>query len=902
MVIMNSLIDLIIQEKANRKAVFVFPSEAAAEYWRKQSLRILNQKAVRNDRFVSWDSFKEDITSHDRREKPVNSVLRRLFSADIVRRNSSGDPLFSRLIPPEYSGQSGIFSDTVLRILPELKVLVERLETADFDQELKDDYNLMYRSYLDFLSRNGLFEPSWEFPEIEAPGRDFHIIFPEIIEDFPQWAQILSDAGCGLLSGVSDRRTSFNLYENSVIETDEILCRTASLLESGVSPSSIVISSADEQISALLSAKAELRGLPISSRQGMPLSDYPAGRLPELIRECRQSGYSINSMKGLLLFRAFNWKEAGLAAALISFGIENRCLKNTASSVYGDVWAARLKAAGRNELLAFYRKLRGRIEAFTGCSTFAELSGELQIFISTFLDTDSENWDSGCEMVFQRTREVLSSLKIIESGLTDILVADPLGLWIEILQEKIYVQQSPGPGVTIYPYRVSAGIKPEYHFVAGLSHEGANITSKSFAFLTDQQRKEIDADELNMSEDFLSIYSASGDEVIFSGATETPGGVALPPGRFIEDSSVVRISTGLTEASDPFCRENLWWAASAAGGRLTALPLEEVQKDGFLYARDTFMSGRGFDATKESVPDCELLDTVISERSDENGLLRVSASALNRWSECPFLFLMGDVLKVAEDEYILKPEDPMTAGIIMHEILFEFFSELKNEKQAFSSRKADQYRRLIAEKAETVFTRWENEENYFYGPAWDALKRKAVKSLQLFPDAEAEFYDEMEPACLETWLDKVFEDEKIKAGGFIDRISGDSDSSVVVDYKKSWSKVAKSKFIQLNEDGHLMKPEAGYQLPFYLLLAEAAGFKDAASSYYSITAGTHYPVSGDSGVLDEEDVNRLVDLTVSEIKRMADSIRNGRFEAPERCDGCGLRAVCRKRYNIRWEE
>ena len=95
---MKEFINLIISEK-NSSSVFVFPSEATAVHWRKEFLEITGKKAVRNDRFISWDSFKEQITLHDREERPLNSILRRLFAADMIRKNSGDSPVFLRLIP-----------------------------------------------------------------------------------------------------------------------------------------------------------------------------------------------------------------------------------------------------------------------------------------------------------------------------------------------------------------------------------------------------------------------------------------------------------------------------------------------------------------------------------------------------------------------------------------------------------------------------------------------------------------------------------------------------------------------------------------------------------------------------------------------------------------------------------
>ena len=121
-----------------------------------------------------------------------------------------------------------------------------------------------------------------------------------------------------------------------------------------------------------------------------------------------------------------------------------------------------------------------------------------------------------------------------------------------------------------------------------------------------------------------------------------------------------------------------------------------------------------------------------------------------------------------------------------------------------------------------------------------------------------------------------------------------------MDYKKSWKNQSRPKFISVDETGALLPPEKGYQLPFYILLARAAGLEVAGTSYYGIAEGRHFPVSGPGGVLSDEDVEALCSLTVQSIMDMAASVRGGDFRAERRCDGCGFRTVCRKRFNVRW--
>ena len=918
---MKIITDLIIQEK-NSNSIFVFPSEAAAVARRREFLNVSGKYAVKNDRFLSWDRFKEKITLHDREDKPVNSILRRIFAADIIRRNSE-EQLFSRLIPPEYRTRAGAFSDSIYLTLPDLEPLVRRMESGErvFEVGLSADFHKLYHLYIDFMRTNALFEPSWERPELIGIDGGCYIICPEIIDDFSEYEMMLKKAGCRLVGFSGQPAAGIRLFENSVVETDTVINEITELLNSGTVFQDIAVTAADENTAELFLSKAALRGLPVNYRSGKPLSGYPAGRLPELLRACRNSSYSLTSMKDLLMFRAFVWKEADTAAALVRFGIENRCLKNTSPRPQGDVWANRLKSiwindaelppqCSRKAMLEFYRKLRAGIEKITAAAGFEELSREFQVFVSTFLKTGAEDWDPECEKVFQRTREVLSSLREVENRMEGIVIPDALGLWIEILNEKIYVQQLTETGIALFPYRVSALVNPRYHFIIGCSNDASLAVSTDFSFLTDQQRRDIGASEHNMTDDFIAVYASSGDDVRFTCSTDTFGGTALPPGYFIERSAIERLrSAGQDEDfySDPVQAENRWWVrACGAGIRLDeagGLPrLSAQQLEGFSYASASFMEAKDFDAADKAFPAEVVSGKLIPAVSDkDNGFFRVSATSLNRWSVCRFNMLLSDILGISEDEYILRAEDPLTAGSVMHDVLYDFFLAVRESGEPFRfSGNGDRYKSMITESTERVFAEWEGSRNYFYGPAWESLKRRVLHDLQFFPAAEAEYFDGLKPGILEEWLEFNIEEKAVRVFGKVDRISTGAEGSVIVDYKKRWDKQSRAKFISEDEAGNLLPPEKGYQLPLYILLAERNGMSVDAASYYSIATGSHYPVSGGFGVLDDDDVESLCNLTLDEISCMAEVCRGGDFTAETRCDGCGFRAVCRKRFNVRW--
>ena len=918
---MKIITDLIIKQK-NSSSVFVFPSEAAAAARRREFLRNSGCGAVRNERFISWDRFKENITMHDRTDKPVNSIMRRIFASDIVRRNSE-ERIFIRLIPEAYRSQAGGFTDTVYIALPELESLVRSLEGRDnvIDPELSSDYHKLYHLYIDFMKANSFFEPSWELPELKAIGRECYIICPEIIEDFSEYEDILSSAGCVFIPAEEPKLPAFRLFENSAVETDSVLNEITSLLAEGSEASDITVTVADDSTAELFLAGARLRGLPINYRKGKPLAAYPAGRLPELLRACRNSDYSITSMKNLLLYRAFIWQEANTAAALIRFGIENRCLKNTSSGPSGDVWAKRLRTIASNSekipescrrdaMLAFYRKLRAGIERVTVAGDFKTLSREFQVFVAAFLDTESGNWDAECEMVFQRTREVLSSLREVEDSIESIQITDPLGLWIEVLNEKIYVRQQPEAGIAVFPYRVSALINPLHHFIIGCSHDASIVASSSFSFLTDQQRRDTGAVELNMTDDFAGIYAASGADVRFSCSTETQSGTALPPAYFIAGGGIERVVSAGQD--DDFYRapvqaENLWWERACSAGTLLSnagpLPgLSNLQIDGFSYAAASFMEPKGFDATKDIFPREVAAESIVPALSDgDGGFFRASATRLNNWSSCRFSMFLADVLGIHEDEYILRAEDPWTAGSVMHDVLYDFFDTLRSAGESFRYHgNSSRYEAMISESVERVFLEWEKSGNYFYGPAWDSLKRRVLEDLLSFPAAEAEYFEGLHPELLEHWLEFNLEEQAIRVFGKVDRISTGERGAVIVDYKKKWDRQRRPKFISEDESGSLLPPEKGYQLPLYILLARENGMIVDSATYYSITGRAHHPVSGNGGELSEEDVERLCSFTLDETGRMAEACRAGDFTVEPRCDGCGFRAVCRKRFNIGW--
>ena len=189
---------------------------------------------------------------------------------------------------------------------------------------------------------------------------------------------------------------------------------------------------------------------------------------------------------------------------------------------------------------------------------------------------------------------------------------------------------------------------------------------------------------------------------------------------------------------------------------------------------------------------------------------------------------------------------------------------------------------LISEEARRVFSGYEKRGSSFFGPAWDAFMKTSEDLLSAFPGAEAAAYDGFEPVYTEKWFEKLYSAEAVKAVGIIDRISMGPDGAVIVDYKKNWRKKKAERFISRDEDGSLIPPDEGYQLPMYILLFGDGGSRVASAGYYGITSAEHYPVTGEGGVLSAEEAAELCEFTEKELLRMAAASRAGFFPAARR--------------------
>ncbi|HOV39484.1 MAG TPA: hypothetical protein PLG79_12220 [Spirochaetales bacterium] len=198
---MHTLFSQIRESFWNEPCTLVLPSEVAARYFRLYLLEPSGKKALREDRVISWDTFKERSVERMQQRRPANIMYRTFFVQGLLEENRNrAEPLFSYLIRSEYRTSASRFEDTLVRLLPNLKELYQGVSTvSDTDSSVWPDKNeffalctdvdTLFHRYTDFLNQFSLFEPEYEEPVLLPPAEKTYVLFPEVIQDFPRFTK-----------------------------------------------------------------------------------------------------------------------------------------------------------------------------------------------------------------------------------------------------------------------------------------------------------------------------------------------------------------------------------------------------------------------------------------------------------------------------------------------------------------------------------------------------------------------------------------------------------------------------------------------------------------------------------------------------------------------------------------
>lgn len=886
-------LDKLVREKMERfpDCRFVFPSQIAAEFRIRRCLEMGPVKALRKDRFISWDSFKEEHFDEARSEKPVNTALRMLFAEAVLEENSGQEPLFRELIPREYADNSKAYRKQLLSMLPVLNSFLQSLERQEVEglisETLLEDMRFLNQRYQTFLQAGNLFEPSESLPEPQALKAPALLFFPEVLEDYPEYREALQGLlGLDLISSdelfASGGGSSSRLirFPSAAAEIHHILDRISRLLDEGIPHSEIAISLADmDQWRDRLEHEAELRSIPLRFHGGRPLSESVPGRFLQAISTALVGKWAVRDLEALVMDRAIPWRSPLLLRRLALFGREYFCHRGA------DRWESSLKRAGKPVLLSSFTRLRKGCEQLLSSRSFAQLRERVQPFLQSHLDPDL--WEPGDQAVLQRSLEALKELEQAEESAGLGLQVAVFPLWLSYLERKQYVPLQEEEGIAVYNYRVAAGINPRYHFLPACGQQKSRVLKLRYPFLSEKVRKALSDGELELSAAFLQLYSRCGAEFSFS--EEGFGGPDLAPSELTE----LEECPGDAGPFDPYLLENAFWR----GGRGSLDTLWPRQIDGLKRLVSVGPDSRSSDFCEESMGDAPLQAQALELLCRGRDRLTVSPSMLAAFFACPFSFYADRLLRAREPELSSSLEDPRIQGNLFHRLAARHFSKIGSER-SYSSLSETERWEICSEAAREIFSEWRRgHEPVPLEPAAGAAERFVQKAMADFDRAHAGEFGSFRATGTEELLTLEIDDGALpsRLEGRLDWIGRDEEGYLLIDYKKR-IRVRKGDLLP----GDQSYP-ASFQIPFYRLLARRTGYGACDAAYFDMTKGAYSSVVSDrrKSWYSREEADRLDDGVEDALYNMLDRLGSGDYRAPQQCDGCSHRGLCRKLFHVR---
>lgn len=916
---MEKVLDRLISSLDESDHIFVFPSEVTARAWLEYLLNSPKQsryRAIREDRIISWDRFKEQLFPRKESRLPVNGLYRLVFAQIVIQENSRS-PFLSYLIPRSYAESSAVFANSIRQLCPLLQDLSRRLGSEQMTGTLgllAHDISQLSMRYMAFLDEHDLFEPSFE-PELlddehlESTGRTYTLCFPEIMNEYQQLHDQLKDSP--LIDTIpterdADRLPELKVYANTRLEIAGALEQIESLLQDGTPAEKIVITLGDYTgIYDDLAHQARLRGIPLRFRSGRPLTDYPVSRLFRDIEQVVRENFSLKSMRRLLLNRAYPWRDRSLNLRLIQAGVKASCLKNyvTRSGVTIDLWSDRLKRLDDGELLDHYRLVKESCIALVKADDVDTLWTLVHALQHTLLQPFQEDHTHRDSAVFSYCIDQLQQFRRSAQR-----VPLPAGFpiystWITMLESTWYVPQQPSDGISVYPYGVSAGIQPDHHILIGFDRSHTVMVDDPYPMLSEQEKEQLAVAAADSTDAFLHIYARSGGAVCISCSRVSRAGEQLPANLFIEHDRIHE-EAGTVYPSDPYKVEQLYWAGEKEI-ELEQLHLYPLQKESMGRAASTILHPKPLDLSEQVSESSSFRKLFAQSVGDSDRGIVISPTSLDVFVACPFSWFLKYGLHIREEHFEPEYTDAKSLGIVIHACYEQLFTWIQEHTDGvFSACHVDLYREQLTKIMREQLKQYRRRFDAPVDMVLIGVDRYLVEHVHRLLDAEAAHLDGWRVDSVEGERSLVDDELHIVIEGRVDRVSklDSGNETAVIDYKKN-NRVRVSSFGPDSEH-----PDS-YQLPLYTYLLEhldADATKVAQALYYDVTKDTYVrilPGASRGVTVDRDRFDQVIDKMLEEIETMVLRIRRADVRIAHghssACGLCSFRDICRGRFSIR---
>lgn len=902
------VVDRAMTAHARPGALLVFPSEVAAEWWRARLAREMPSRVVRTDRIISWDVFKQRVLPVQRVDRPASHIVRLIFARATLEENAR-EPFLSVVVEPEFAADSLNAAAAVARMVPSLPIL-ER-GRAGLRPVLAADVAHLLRRYREFLAQYDFFEPGWELrragrPVACPPGTT--LFWPELLDDWEELRDLVEPAV--EVDSIPDTPVAEQRrFDTAEHEVAAALDTIEQALDSGVAAHEIAVTVGDlAALRPTLELNAARRSIPLRFAAGRPLAELPGGTIFARIDDVLSSDFSAPALAALLRDRSIPWREAERSELVCRFAFAAHCYSSAqwdvalelADAAVEDTAAGGARATERPPFSAAqvrviggrYRALRAGLQQARAARSVADLRRALRRFLDGMVAAAGDPaWRepglTAVEPVYERALSELRGLELLEArGLP---VGDPWSFFLELLRERSYVAAGGTDSVSVYPYRVAAGIPARLHCVIDLSQRATRVRDARPVGVRSDELRRLEWRERDRSAAYFAAYASLVEGTHLSCADRSVDGAQIPAPEFAPQTSTIGAVPG-----DTFAAERSWWAGQATfPDRVT-----RSQRDGFRAATATALAPRRTDLTEVLLADDRLRSMLSAGRR------HWSASSLKKLIACPFSFLIRRQLGVESLSTGFDAANRMHLGSVLHDALRRTVDELA----MVGSAARESIPAVVSRQLEAAFQRPEVRlllPRIALEEIVDGFRTSLASVLtQVMPPPDA-----VSPA-VETELEVSAEASGVTLTGRIDLLirytAADGLRVAVFDHKLSAAAAAKTSDV-IGGDGRFDRVNEPQLLLYAWLVRRRDGQEPDLLAYTDLTGGSVTATLARDGAHARAHGHEIMRALLPEVPGWVAAaeaqLAGGDFRCRSRgeCGSCGIRTICRRCYAVRTE-
>lgn len=953
----RTILEYIIEALSDRRVHFVFPSAVPAQFWARATAEATGEPLT-PIRFIAWDTFKAQTLSVKQPEKEaINRAVRTLFASDLLRKNSQrGASFLTDYINPDYSASYGSFITSLAKLLPSLEGILRRAEAAGIQEDpYFADLRRIRERYGDFLQAHGLYEPAWNRADFSSSEDRWVLFFPELVEDWDEYREELTALGAqaaappltiipleaiappgeqgfgameqirGILGKYGGRCIQFSFAGG---EYRWLALTIRRLLDEGrLCPEDMAISFPGNANMERLIQEFRLHDVPVNLRQGRPLTEYPGGRIFAALAACPAGKWSFQSLKNLLLDKAFPWKDAPLIDGLMDFGLRYRCVSGFIEGRHEiDVWERTLEGHLKQEcngipvfkLANFYERLKKDVLRVVNAEGFGELGSAWRQFETRYFDRPAMN--PAVDKLIARAIKALEELASIEEqfpelsqGAGDTGRAFPV--FQAYLQDQKYVYQSGSPGIPLYDYKVAAGICPAVHFMINMNQEDATVVYTGGAsFLREDRKNGLGIQDRDISGEFIQAYRFSASFPVFTLSLRTFSGHAIPHRRLSALLGQPLSGDILEYSGDPYELETFLAGGKGRTRHAQVYP-SDIQKRGWQRLNILRKPPLANDLRANPITDRNLLGAVQDRLShqafyrkpnqpeqEKEGMFYIAPTDLNEYLTCPFAWVLERGLLIREKQTEIQTIDQRELGTLYHSILERFFMRIKAEEGRFRAENLARYKMYLGEETQEVLRKARSQEGIFQESIYAMLEPRILAALTAYLEWDRLALNGAEIRGAEYRLQKAYSPGEPRLSGKADLVlEYEFGGFILTDFKTGLMPTKKEVFA-----GDKDIPE-DLQMASYIAMLEQSASPETGevktARFYSIDKRKSLPVVSEyeeheKKIKPRADYNQEVAAVDKVFTAAWEAIKQGNYRVAKHPEGkqcrlCGVSSVCR---------